>query len=272
MLWVNVLIGVIANKTEREVVKEFFQLFKTPWEFYDNNKTYDAVLITEEIPWELNSNLIIIYNSKKQQYDSKYGISLSSMKKKAINLEWNKVNFPIYTNLALFEWNEIPLLRVKGNLEAAGIEIDSGKTKILRIGYDLFNEFRYLLKLGQPEIYALVPTLEIHISVLRNLLLRGGSPLLEIPPVPVGFDFICCLTHDVDFVRIKKYRFDHTMFGFIYRALFKTFVDFLKRRASRQKLLTNWKAAFFLPFVYAGFVKDFWIQFLPLLDLQEYLF
>ena len=40
------LIGVISKTNEEEAVQEFFELFKTPWEFYKENKTYDVVLIT----------------------------------------------------------------------------------------------------------------------------------------------------------------------------------------------------------------------------------
>jgi hypothetical protein len=32
------MIGIIANPTEHSVVREFFELFKTPWEFYRSDR------------------------------------------------------------------------------------------------------------------------------------------------------------------------------------------------------------------------------------------
>ena len=67
-----------------------------------------------------------------------------------------------------------------------------------RIGYDLFAEVQTLLTVGQTKINAGIPTLDLHIALLRDLIVASGVPLVEIPPVPDGFRFIACLTHDVD--------------------------------------------------------------------------
>ena len=32
------MIGVIADSAEQDVVREFFELFKTPWEFYRKDR------------------------------------------------------------------------------------------------------------------------------------------------------------------------------------------------------------------------------------------
>ena len=40
------MIGVIADPAEHDVVREFFELFKTPWEFYrsgSNNTMFCSV-------------------------------------------------------------------------------------------------------------------------------------------------------------------------------------------------------------------------------------
>ena len=68
------------------------------------------------------------------------------------------------------------------------------------------------------------PTLDLHIAVLRDLIVASGAPLVEIPPVPEGYRFIACLTHDVDHPSIRQHRFDHTMFGFLYRAVVHSLV------------------------------------------------
>ena len=40
------MIGVIANDSEHAAIAELFDLFKTPWEFYRDERTYDVVLST----------------------------------------------------------------------------------------------------------------------------------------------------------------------------------------------------------------------------------
>src|SRR5438034_4827601 len=85
---------------------------------------------------------------------------------------------------------------------------------MLRLGYSLFREVEYLLSVGQPPENAHTPTLDMHIMMLRDWILDAGITLLEIPPSPSGHRFAVCLTHDVDFLRIRDHKFDHTMWGF----------------------------------------------------------
>ena len=42
------MIGVISKQKEHEVVEEFFQLFKTPWEFYNPDRLHYEVLIATD--------------------------------------------------------------------------------------------------------------------------------------------------------------------------------------------------------------------------------
>ena len=57
---------------------------------------------------------------------------------------------------------------------------------------------------GQPVEHAHIPTLELHIAMLRDWILDAGIPLVEIPPIPAGHRFCVCLTHDIDFVGIRQ--------------------------------------------------------------------
>ena len=132
---------------------------------------------------------------------------------------------------------------------------------LARIGYDLFGEVRRLLTVGQPSANASMPALELHIAFLRNLITGCGVPLVEIPPVPDGYPFIACLTHDVDNPSIRQHKWDHTMFGFLYRAVFGSLSNLLRERIRIRGLLTNWAAALKLPFVHMGLAKDFWRGF-----------
>ena len=128
----------------------------------------------------------------------------------------------------------------------------------MRVGFDLFEEIEELLRRGQPVGYAQIPTLDLQIALLRDLIVSRSIPLSEIPPVPSGYSFIVCLTHDVDNFGVTNHRFDHTIAGFIYRALVGSLVGFCTGGKSVRQLVTNWKAVFSLPFVYLGMAKDFW--------------
>jgi len=44
------MIGVICNPEQRPVAEEFFQLFKSPWEFFCEGETYEVVLTTAGRP------------------------------------------------------------------------------------------------------------------------------------------------------------------------------------------------------------------------------
>src|SRR5207244_9202669 len=133
----------------------------------------------------------------------------------------------------------------------------SAERVLARIGYDLFGEIRRLLTVGQTPRNANMPALELHIALLRDLITGCGIPLVEIPPVPDGYRFIACLTHDVDHPSIRQHGWDHTTFGFLYRAVFGSMLNLIRGRIPLKDLLTNWAAALKLPLVHLGVAKDF---------------
>jgi hypothetical protein len=53
------MIAVIADPREHVVVREFFELFKTPWEFYSEDRTYDVVLCVGDVSFAGTSKLIL---------------------------------------------------------------------------------------------------------------------------------------------------------------------------------------------------------------------
>ena len=97
--------------------------------------------------------------------------------------------------------------------------------------------------------------------LLRDLITACGLPVVEIPPVPEGYRFIACLTHDVDHPSIRRHKWDHTTLGFLYRAIVSSFTKFLRGRIPVRALFANWWAAFKLPFVQLGLAEDFWEEF-----------
>jgi hypothetical protein len=96
--------------------------------------------------------------------------------------------------------------------------------------------------------------------MLRKWIVSAGIPFVEIPPAPPGYDFICCLTHDVDFIRITDHKFDHTLLGFLQRASLGSVWNFLKGKMSWRHCANNLMAVASLPAVYLGASTDFWLQ------------
>jgi hypothetical protein len=265
------VIGIISRDSEIRAVQEFFQLFKTPWEFYVPHHNYDIVLVTsDEIPAKLSTRVVVIYNSRSTGPDDEISIA-TRLKQGCEWLEWNGIEFPIYRDVSFFQPSGLTFLRRWGKLEVAGLEVRASARRTVRIGYDLFQEVSFLLSKGQPPENAHIPTLEIHISLLRSCILNAGIPFVEVPPVPAGYDFMACLTHDVDFTGIRRHKLDRTMWGFIYRALAGSLIGALRGRMAWTNLLQNWKAVFSLPLVYLGLQDDFWLEFDRYMQIEKYL-
>ncbi len=263
------MIGVISKDSEIKVVQEFFELFKTPWEFYVPQHVYDMVIATSDLmPTNPNAPVLAIYNSRRTEFDQGIGMA-TQLRQKDEWLECDGVEFPVYGDESVFHPAEGAFLRRRGKPDIVGVEVNESTCRVMRVGYDLFQEISFLLSRGQPRENAHIPTLEIHISLLRRCMLNAGISFVEIPPVPGGYDFMACLTHDVDFTGIRKHKFDQTMWGFVYRALVGSLIDALRGRMAWSKLRQNWKAVFSLPLVHLGLQEDFWLEFDRYLQIES---
>jgi hypothetical protein len=255
------MIGIVSRECERKAAEELFQLFRTPAEFYVAGEAYDVAIVTTEVfPSDLNARVVLIFNSDRTDLDDGLGICLVSGSK-GVTLEWCGIDYPIYGHVSLVFGNGTPLVSLQDRSGVVGLHLALERQQVFRIGYDLLNEVSLLLSAGQPSGNARIPTLEIHISLLRECLLSADIAFLEIPPMPNGYDFMVCLTHDVDFVGIRDHKFDQTMWGFVYRALVSSFLDAIRGKSMWSKVSKNWKAVISLPFVHLGVQKDFWLEF-----------
>lgn len=250
------MIGIKLEPYNIQIISEFFELFKTPWELFDYKKVYE-VIITDEIQIDFDAKLIIFLHRNR---DSNQNISQRKFHHQPALIHCNEVTFPIYTGIRVIN-NGSPLINDVNTGEYIGSYCyDRGRT-ILHIGYDFFEETRYLITNGQPPQYACFPALDIHIANLRNWILQAGAQLIEIPPIANGSNFFACLTHDVDFSGIRNHKFDHTFAGFLYRALVGSLIKFVKGRYSLKMLARNWIAVAKLPFIQLGLLQDFWTTF-----------
>ncbi|MBZ5510150.1 MAG: hypothetical protein LAN70_03165 [Acidobacteriia bacterium] len=256
------MIGVIADPSDFSVVQEFFELFKTPWEFYREGRHYSVLLCSGDSGLrEQDAQLVVIYGGAKARSDAAIAGSRASGKVSSRLLSYKGARLQLYFESFTFDDRSAGILVDAETLRPAVHETRRNGAIVVRVGYDLFREVRHLLTVGQPAPSAPSPTLDLHIAFLRDVIRSAGISLIEIPPVPFGYRFIACLTHDVDHPFVRRHKFDHTMFGFLYRALIGSAIDLFRRRTSAFNLLHNWLAALKLPFVHLGLAKDFWSGF-----------
>jgi hypothetical protein len=264
------MIGVVANSSDEAAVREFFELFKTSWEFYEPERKYDVILCAEAGNLDLEEDaakLVLIYSGCRLPLDDTENVQVAKAGNEAHTLLYKGFRIPIYGDHLLFRENTGALpARELPNSPIYCPQLPG--RAVVRIGYDLFAEVRTLLSTGQPAVNAAIPTLELHIALLRALIVTNGIPISEIPPVPAGYRFIACLTHDVDHPMIRRHKFDHTMFGFLYRAICGSLVDAFRGRVPWQKVRTNWAAVLKLPLIHLGLAKDCWSEMERYVDLE----
>jgi hypothetical protein len=264
------VIGVVSKQNETRWVQEFFELFKTPWEFYVPNRRYDLVLTTSAaMPVGLNTAAVVVYASHAVEWDREFGIEIVS-RKKSDWLQWDGSEFPVYGEVAAIQWTgAASFLTRRSCADAAGASIRNPAGRLIRVGYDLFREAGLLLSEGQPPENSCVPTLEMHIALLRGILASAGLSFVEVPPTPAGFEFMACLSHDVDFTGIREHRFDHTMWGFLYRASIGSIIDVFAGKIPWSTCLQNWQALIKLPFVHLGLQDDFWLEYDRYMEIEK---
>jgi hypothetical protein len=262
------MIGIVASKAEHPAVAEFFELFKTPWEFHRPGAHYDVLLCSNSLVPENSARLLLLYSAQRQPFEECRNIKTRSGPRHDF-VSFRGERMPIYGSCLLFESPCNTVLVNERTNSAAAVSVASGVQVAIRFGFDLFEEVHHLLTQGQPAEFANIPTLDLHVSLLRELIVGQGVPLVEILPVPAGYRFIVCLTHDVDHPRVRYHICDHTMFGFLYRALIGSVVNFCRGRRSLRQVAVNWKAALSLPLVFAGLAKDFWNQLDRYLELEK---
>ena len=256
------MIGVICADREKPAVREFFQLFKTPWMFWEPGGPFDVLIVTSAatLSGSFTARLVITFGTVEMRDDASLGVCPRRRAHDDL-LEVGDLKLPLYTGALTLVGDATMLGQSASNGAALIVERVTGSSRIIRCGYDLFSEVGFLLSAGQPPERAGTPTLDLHIALIRQWIVATGIPLWEIPPVPPGHQFLACLTHDVDFLGIRRHRLDRTLAGFLLRASVGSLLGFIRGRRSLRQLLRNWAALLSLPFVYAGVLPDFWLPF-----------
>jgi hypothetical protein len=267
------MIGVFCKTEEVRAAAEFFQLFKTPWEPFEEGHPYDVVLVSGDVVPETNARLLIVFNSGPTSIDEaievrcKAEIPATAESGRKISAPVGVI--PIYGSARALEKTDRTRVFCNSDAGPVALAIERGNQTVIRAGFDLFNEVSRLLSEGQPANNALFPTLDLHVHQLRRWMIEAGLRFVEVLPVPNGYEFTACLTHDIDFVGIRRHKFDHSAAGFLYRSIVGSFGDIVTGRISFGRLAKIWKAVLTLPFVHLGVAKDFWMPFEWYLEVEK---
>src|SRR5437764_7303113 len=96
------MLGVISDPTEESAVREFFELFKIPWEFYRNERQYQVVLCTGDAkPEPSSTRLLILYASEETKFDLRLKIE-TRLHDHETNLSLSAGSLPLYGCHATF--------------------------------------------------------------------------------------------------------------------------------------------------------------------------
>jgi len=251
------MIGVVAPGSQRSVVAEFFELFKTPWEWVQPGRSYDVMLCaTDELPPN-PAQLVLIFFARAHAMDAQLGVKSVPQPTSAV-LRGKHGSVPLLGASMAFEGPPHLGLVEDSTGNSLAVQREGSSRTCVRVGYDFFDEVRQLLSSGQPLVHAGIPSLDLHICLLRDLMIGGGLPVIEIPPVPFGHPFAVCLTHDIDHPVFRNHCTDRTMIGFLYRSTLGSVWDLLRGRKSVSAVARNLLAVLRWPFVYLGLLPDPW--------------
>ena len=259
------MIGVLAGPDDRETVREFFELFKTAWEFCRDGGRYEVVVSTAGERQHPPAKVVIAYEP-----DPAFRRGTPEAPAAATTLAYEGTSLPIYGQCVALQADACaPNLVVEATGAPAIRVTRAGDTVHIGIGYDLVREVAWLLEAGQPEAHAGIPTLELHIALLRDCIVGAGVALVEIPPAPHGHPFVVCLTHDLDHPSIRRHGWDHTVAGFLYRATVGSLKGLASGATSARAVVRNLGAVLRLPLVHLGLAEDFWAGFTRYLDVER---
>jgi len=181
------MIGVMANPADHGVVREFFELFKTPWELYRPDRRYEVVLCAGEgHVGDVRADLVLIYGGDEVAFDADAKTPVESRRTSTM-LSYQGRRMPIYGRCLTFRSERLTLTD-EASQQPAAVVLPSGDTVRVRIGYDLFREIGTVLTVGQPPANADIPVVEMHIGLLRDLIVEYAAPLVEILRFRTGID------------------------------------------------------------------------------------
>src|SRR6266567_1577317 len=140
------MIAVATNPEHRAAAREFFELFKTAWEFYRSGEEYDAVICCGVTPADIRTSLVLLYASNELTFDRKYQLQVLRQDHSEEVPSYRGWRLPVYAGLASVIGDGRRPGPIAGETKyCVATEIRIGRQSFIRLGYDLFAEVHHLL-------------------------------------------------------------------------------------------------------------------------------
>src|SRR5258705_12344505 len=95
------MIGVVTRAEERDIAREFFELFKTPWEFSRANGRYEVVVDDGSDITPHPAKLVLIYGGQPTAFDHRRK-SIVGPQRRNTTLSYNGDRIPVYGSCVTF--------------------------------------------------------------------------------------------------------------------------------------------------------------------------
>ena len=99
-------------------------------------------------------------------------IDLDPLKDK-VSIKFQEYNIPVYGNACSFQKIDNFKKYRYNNGQIAGFEYVNRAKTIIRMGYNLFEEVNHILTNGQPRENAAIPSIDLHIDLIRNWIIKN---------------------------------------------------------------------------------------------------
>ena len=174
---VSIVIGVIAKADETPEVEEFFELFKTPWELYRPGRSvrcgyYHCGRHSGSQTRDCLSFTAPTIKSSMQSIGIRRICAARTFSPEVIR----RFYFPFTGDGLHIRRRSVPRHPVLQRTSVRqAYSVVSRIAPWCGLGMICFKRSSFLLSAGQPLEYAHIPTLDIHIRMLRNWILNAGN-------------------------------------------------------------------------------------------------
>src|SRR3981189_2090929 len=130
------MIAVATNPELRASASEFFELFKTAWEFYRSGQEYDAVICCGITPPDIRASLVLVYSSSELTFDRQHQLQVLRHDHSPELPSYRGWRLPVYTGLTSVISNEKRDSPVAHKTKySLAMQIRIGGQSFIRIGY-----------------------------------------------------------------------------------------------------------------------------------------
>ncbi|HUY74119.1 MAG TPA: hypothetical protein VMW11_06385 [Candidatus Dormibacteraeota bacterium] len=252
-------IGYSVAPDRALIAAEVFQHLKVPAEPVREGVDYEVVVSDGTVGGTGSSACWIVFSRRRIPLDEGLGLEVGeaaaagTVAYRDAAEDWK---LPVRTGLAGVSGLGTVLLSDDRGA-AVGMSVARDGLHVERFGFDLFAEVHALLTDGQPEADAEVPSLDVHVHLLRSRL-REHATLVEVPATPWGHDLVVSLSHDIDHASLAEHGFGAHWLSFMKQSTLWMIRSWVGGRTGFGDLLRSLGLALRSSLIVAGVLPDPW--------------